>query len=31
MEKVTLDKLEKILWDAAYILRGERNASQYMD
>ena len=31
MEKLTLDKLEKTLWDAADILRGELNAAQYMD
>ena len=31
MEKLTLDKLESILWDAADILRGELNAAQYMD
>ncbi|MEW8957439.1 type I restriction-modification system subunit M [Clostridium sp.] len=31
MEKLTQQKLEKILWDAADILRGELNASQYMD
>lgn len=31
MEKLTLDKLEKTLWDAADVLRGELNAAQYMD
>lgn len=31
MEKLTLQKLESTLWDAADILRGELNASQYMD
>ncbi len=31
MEKLTLEKLEKTLWDAADILRGELNAAQYMD
>ena len=31
MEKLTLDKLESVLWDAADILRGELNAAQYMD
>jgi len=31
MEKLTIQKLEKTLWDAADILRGELNASQYMD
>ena len=31
MEKLTLQKLEKTLWDAADILRGELNAAQYMD
>ncbi|GEQ23515.1 MAG: type restriction enzyme protein [Clostridium butyricum] len=31
MDKLTLDKLETILWDAADILRGELNAAQYMD
>ncbi|MGL4731522.1 MAG: type I restriction-modification system subunit M [Clostridium sp.] len=31
MEKLTQQKLEKTLWDAADILRGELNASQYMD
>ena len=31
MEKVTLSRLEKTLWDAADILRGELNAAQYMD
>ncbi|MFD3157955.1 type I restriction-modification system subunit M [Haloimpatiens sp. FM7330] len=31
MEKITQQKLEKTLWDAADILRGELNASQYMD
>ena len=28
---LTLEKLEKTLWDAADILRGELNAAQYMD
>ncbi len=31
MEKLTIQKLEKTLWDAADILRGELNAAQYMD
>ncbi|MCY6355376.1 type I restriction-modification system subunit M [Clostridium sp. ZS2-4] len=31
MEKLTLQKLESILWDAADILRGTLNAAQYMD
>jgi len=31
LEKLTLQKLEKTLWDAADILRGELNAAQYMD
>ena len=31
MDKLTLQKLEKTLWDAADILRGELNAAQYMD
>ncbi len=31
MEKLTQQKLEKTLWDAADILRGELNAAQYMD
>ncbi|WP_346936746.1 type I restriction-modification system subunit M [Clostridium sp.] len=31
MEKLTKQKLEKTLWDAADILRGELNAAQYMD
>lgn len=31
MEKLTLQKLESTLWNAADILRGELNASQYMD
>ncbi|MBY6951042.1 type I restriction-modification system subunit M [Clostridium botulinum] len=31
MEKITQQKLEKTLWDAADILRGELNAAQYMD
>ncbi len=31
MEKLTLQTLEKTLWDAADILRGELNAAQYMD
>ena len=31
MEKLTLDKLEKTLWDEVDILRGELNAAQYMD
>lgn len=31
MEKLTIQKLEKALWDAADILRGELNAAQYMD
>lgn len=31
MEKLTLQQLEKTLWDAADILRGELNAAQYMD
>lgn len=31
MEKLTLQKLESMLWNAADILRGELNASQYMD
>ncbi len=31
MENLTIQKLEKTLWDAADILRGELNAAQYMD
>lgn len=31
MEKLTQARLEKVLWDAADILRGELNAAQYMD
>ena len=31
MEKVTLQKLESILWKAADILRGELNAAEYKD
>ncbi|MGG7177437.1 type I restriction-modification system subunit M [Clostridium paraputrificum] len=31
MTKLTLQQLEKTLWDAADILRGELNAAQYMD
>ncbi|MBQ9013330.1 MAG: type I restriction-modification system subunit M N-terminal domain-containing protein, partial [Bacilli bacterium] len=31
MEMLTLDKLEKTLWDASDVLRGELNAAQYMD
>ena len=31
MEKLTLQRLEKILWDAADVLRGELNAAEYKD
>lgn len=31
MKKLTLQKLESVLWDAADILRGTLNAAQYMD
>ncbi|HEY9746529.1 MAG TPA: type I restriction-modification system subunit M N-terminal domain-containing protein [Oculatellaceae cyanobacterium] len=31
MEKLTLQKLESVLWDAADILRGELNAAEYKD
>jgi type I restriction enzyme M protein len=31
MEKLTLQKLESVLWDAADLLRGELNAAEYKD
>ena len=31
MPRLTLQELESILWNAAYILRGELNATEYKD